>query len=343
MVSIIVPLYNASQYIVTCYANVVEQTYTEWELIFINDGSSDNSASLLEELAKKDSRIRIIHQQKAGPGMARNAGLSIAKGKWVYFCDADDKISPNLLQRCVEQAEKNDADIVTFGFESYFRQSKEHIYSEFVGCTMHTNREIGMHWPAFMRQSVMGNGFSWNKLYCRSFLMDSNAKFGTERIMEDELFNLRLLRRANSMVVMNDIFYTYYCDNPGNSRQQYVANRLEIVTDVRNEMLRCVEYWNLNDAWLNEYIDQRYWTSIKLCLLEDHYHPHNTLPFSRKRKRVLEICANASVRNCIRNLMQEKFGLKDKLYATFILNKSFLALSAWGMAFNVVRRIRKGR
>lgn len=340
MVSIIVPIYNASIYIANGYANILAQTYSDWELIFVNDGSRDDSAARLEDFAAKDCRISIIHQTNAGPGEARNAGLRIAKGKWIFFFDIDDQISPNLLQYCVERAEEHDVDLVNFGFDAYDKVQEEHTCSEFTACIMHTNQEIGEHWPSIMRQSVIGNGFPWNKIYRRSFLVENNLWFGTERIMEDELFNLRLLRVAKSMVVVNKILYTYYCNNTGNSRQQFIINRFEIATNVRDEMLSCAAHWHIKDFGLEEYIDKRYWISIKLCLLNDTHHPHNALPLDQKKARIVEICNHASVMGCIRNLMRRNMGFEDRLYAVSILKKNYTTLSVWGKIFKALRSIK---
>lgn len=343
MTSIIIPIYNASQYIANGYANVLVQTYTNWELIFINDGSLDSSAEILDDLASKDSRVRVIHQSNAGPGIARNTGLKVAKGEWIYFYDADDEIAFGLLQRCVGVAEKHKSDIVTWGFDAYDTQIMLHTYSQFEDCVMYTNNEIGQHWAMLMRQSVIGNGFPWNKLYRRSMLIDNNIWFGEERVMEDELFNLRVLRVAKSMVVLSDVLYTYYCNNAGNSRGRFLANRFEIVTDVRSEMLRCMEQWNLTDQWLNAYIEKRYWLGIKKSLFEDMRHPDNKLPANRKKETMLVICNNVCVQQCLLRLMNNEISFEDKRYVLAILNKKIYTLKIWIVIFRILRKIKKMR
>lgn len=343
MISIIIPIYNASQYIAKGHANVTQQTYTDWELIYVNDGSLDDSALLLDDLVSKDKRVKVIHQQNAGPGIARNTGLKEAKGEWIYFYDIDDEINSNLLRYCLEQGEKYNADIVTFGFDAYDVFTDEHTLSMFEYCVMCSNKAIGEHWAGIMRQSVIGNGFPWNKLYRRSVLKDNNIFFGTERLMEDELFNLRLLRVAKSMIVMRERYYTYYCNNVGNSRKKFLLNRFEIITDVRKEMFQCINHWQLNDKRLSEYIENRYWEGIKLCLFSDDYHPDNFQTFEKKRKYKADICSRSEVFQCVNILQNTGCNFEDRRYINAILKQNLYAVYFWGKLFSLLRVINNKR
>ena len=103
LISIVIPVYNAEKYLRACLDSVLAQTYKNWEAICVNDGSSDNSAKILEEYAAKDARFHIINQQNSGVSTARNTGLRQTTGKYIYFMDADDIVSPYLF----ELAEKN--------------------------------------------------------------------------------------------------------------------------------------------------------------------------------------------------------------------------------------------
>ena len=118
LVSIIMPVYNCERFLSESIESVISQSYKNWELLIVDDGSKDKSVSIIESYARKDSRIRLFKNEteEHGPGIARNYGIERISGKYTYFIDADDWIEKELLQDTVSLAEKTDADIVPFGF-----------------------------------------------------------------------------------------------------------------------------------------------------------------------------------------------------------------------------------
>lgn len=116
-ISVILPIYNVEKYLRRCLDSVLNQTFTDFEAICVNDGSPDKSLHILEEYAAKDSRIKIVTQENQGLSMARNNGLKVAKGDYIYFLDSDDAIHPKLLEIAYTFATKHNADMVCFGFE----------------------------------------------------------------------------------------------------------------------------------------------------------------------------------------------------------------------------------
>lgn len=116
-ISIIIPVYNVEKYLISCLDSVLNQTFTDFEAICVNDGSSDTSLHILEEYASKDSRIKIVTQANQGLSMARNNGLKVAQGDYIYFLDSDDTIHPKLLEIAYHFATKENADMVCFGYE----------------------------------------------------------------------------------------------------------------------------------------------------------------------------------------------------------------------------------
>ena len=100
-VSVIIPVYNAEKYLAECLDSIVCQTLSDIEIICVNDGSSDNSLSLLEAYSRKDNRFKIINQENSGPGVARNTGINVASGEYIFFVDSDDTIFPETLEKNV--------------------------------------------------------------------------------------------------------------------------------------------------------------------------------------------------------------------------------------------------
>ena len=111
-ISVIIPIYKVEPYLDACIDSVVKQTYTNMEIILVDDGSPDNCPAMCDAWAKRDSRIRVIHEENKGQSDARNSGLDIATGKFIFFVDSDDTIEPDTIQRAWEAQEKTDADMV---------------------------------------------------------------------------------------------------------------------------------------------------------------------------------------------------------------------------------------
>ncbi len=122
LVSIIIPVYNTERFLRKCLDSVMKQTYSEWECICINDGSPDNSISILEEYGLRDRRFRIINQENAGLSESRNKGLELMRGDYFLFVDSDDFIHPQLLEICVYQAQRDLSDVVVYKWSRAYKR-----------------------------------------------------------------------------------------------------------------------------------------------------------------------------------------------------------------------------
>lgn len=114
-VSIIVPVYQVENYIRKCIDSILAQTFTDFELILVDDGSKDKSGQICDEYAGMDQRVRVIHQENSGVAAARNHGIAYANGGYLCFVDADDWIEDGMIEQCISQMKENDADILRHG------------------------------------------------------------------------------------------------------------------------------------------------------------------------------------------------------------------------------------
>jgi glycosyltransferase involved in cell wall biosynthesis len=200
-VSVIIPVYNVEAYLRQCLDSVVNQTLREIEIICVNDGSTDGSAAILEEYAAKDVRIKIFTQVNSGQGAARNSGLSIAKGEYVYFMDADDELTnASVLETFVVMAQRESLDVLFFDAETVVDEGVQ-------TSAVHASDYIRQHdYSSVKAGRELFSDFLKNKeytvspclaIYRRSFLEENNIRFPSERIFyEDNIFMTRVLLAA---------------------------------------------------------------------------------------------------------------------------------------------------
>ena len=200
--SIIVPIYNVEPYLSRCIDSILEQTYTDFEVILVDDGSPDRCGEIIEEYAKKDMRIVTLHQENKGVSTARNAGLKIARGKYIGFVDPDDYVHEQCYQKMIFELEKTDADIVccNWDFISEDGNVKEHVMSNVSG-VMSRETFIG---HIFDIPRTIG-GSNCNKL----FLRDKIETLYDEKlcICEDNLFLMKYTLNIKKASVVNEALY----------------------------------------------------------------------------------------------------------------------------------------
>lgn len=205
-ISIIVPLYKAAKHVPTLVTNVQKQTFADWELILVNDGSPDNTLQVCEEFTKQDARIHVIDQQNQGPSVARNTGIYAAKGEWITFVDADDALLDNFLLSMIIEAEKNPAiDIVYAGYIIVERSSND-IY------TYDTTSYIGESAVriALANTQILHRCCPWGKLFRKSVIDENNLRFDSQlRHSEDRLFVYDYLLHTHGIATTSTIGYLY--------------------------------------------------------------------------------------------------------------------------------------
>lgn len=203
LVSIIIPVYKVEQYLRNCIESVINQTYTNWELILVDDGSPDRCGEICDEYAANDSRIKVIHKENGGLSSARNIGLDLPpKGEFVTFLDSDDFWHPEYLKALMGLQQEHNADLVQCGFvrgaESLFPS-----INESVSIDVFDNHKI------FLNEKA--NIIMWGKLY-RTSLFDG-IRMPVGLYNEDDWTAWKLYYRAKTIVVTNQALY-YYTINP---------------------------------------------------------------------------------------------------------------------------------
>lgn len=216
LVSIIVPIYNAEKYLDSCIQSVLRQTYTNWELILIDDGSTDKSGRIAEEYGFADERITVFHQKILGVSLARNQGIDEATGNYVVFLDADDELIEDCLAKTVNIAEETNADVVA----GRSCENQELFQDRIIW----TGAEA-------LENSLKDHLFTYSacaKLIRREFI--GKTRFTPDiRINEDSYFVFQLLCKQNVFVLTNDVIYFYRANSESSSRTVFSEKYFDIL------------------------------------------------------------------------------------------------------------------
>ncbi|WP_289054499.1 glycosyltransferase family 2 protein [Carboxylicivirga marina] len=264
-VSVILPVYNVERYIAKCIESILNQSYTNFELLIINDGSPDESISVVKQKFN-DKRIKIFDKENGGLSDARNYGLKRASGELIYFIDSDDWIEPELLKECIDVFNNNKLELVVFG---YFQDNEDKI-----GNVLSSIKHI----PTFelLRKDDDNNelssetlgllGYAWNKVYRRSFLLSNQLEFekGTS-LVEDVLFNSQVFLRSEKIVFIRSAFYHYISRPVTTLMTQYYHDCYELKVKKSLFLDRFLKSWNISNA--NEILSDVLFNGLRSCLI----------------------------------------------------------------------------
>lgn len=207
-ISIIIPVYNVERYLPRCLDSVLAQTFADFELLLIDDGSPDRSPAICDQYAAKDPRIQVFHKPNGGVSSARNLGIDHAQGSFIAFIDADDYIEPNFLEEMLNAMNRYNADLVCCGLWAY--QKEDGNYNSIRGTDedkVFTRKEalIELLGPDDSIQTS-----PWNKLYKANIIRKNNLRFPEDlKYCEDKVFILRFIMHCSKVFFTSKILYHY--------------------------------------------------------------------------------------------------------------------------------------
>ncbi|MGV9002305.1 MAG: glycosyltransferase [Candidatus Saccharimonadaceae bacterium] len=207
-ISIIMPVYNVEKYLHRSIKSVIDQTYSDFELIIVNDGSTDNSEKLINHFVDEDNRIKVINKENGGLSDARNAGLEVALGEYIIFIDSDDYWDSLLLEKTFTYMKESQLDLVIFGFQfDYYNQSDQLSQTS----SILEGRKIFTKYNNTGKIDNTGLiGYAWNKLYKAELISQNKIRFekGISYI-EDSLFNEKVYKEASRIGFLDEVLYHY--------------------------------------------------------------------------------------------------------------------------------------
>ena len=224
-VSIIVPVYNAERHIDKCLKELLNQTYSNYEVIFVNDGSTDNSVAMLESYDNQNIPITILTKENGGQASARNFGLSKAQGEFVCFVDIDDHICIDMIENLVEAQEKENADLV---WCDAFIEKNGQIIS-YINKNMNVSKNI-------VTQFLLNNASPWCKLVRKDLLINNDLFFPKIRFYEDLAVVPSYALHTNKIAYVDKPLYYYVLHEGSTMNQQVYTPKLECIFDSFNHL-----------------------------------------------------------------------------------------------------------
>lgn len=235
LISVVLPVYHTERYLDRCVTSVVNQKYSNLEIILVDDGSPDRCPQMCDEWAKKDSRIRVVHKQNAGLGMARNSGIEAATGEYICFFDSDDYVAPDTIEKAYRLAEAEQSDIVVFGLNNVNAEGRvvRSVIPESDRVTYAGEDVQKRFLPDLIaaKQDSTCRNLSMSactSLFSMRIIQESGWRFASEReiISEDVYSLLCLYAQVGRVSVLSEALY-YYCENSTSLTHVYSKDRFE--------------------------------------------------------------------------------------------------------------------
>ena len=278
VISVVVPVYNVEDYLPCCINSLLNQTFTDFELILIDDGSTDKSSEICDNYASQDSRVKVIHIINSGQGLARNEGLKIAKGEYVTFVDGDDYIELNSLEILYKKVKENDLDLLRFYCNRFIEEGTFSYVENTIDVSIYESDQIIRKIRAWLfgydpRQKenrIFSGGSVCLELIRLSIIQQNDISFRSERIFysEDYLFTYSCLSYAHRIGYMPTTFYHYRItpNSFSTSPKLNGIERLLFYVDYLNRML--IEDGYGEDAYIysRTYFINEYRSQVKMIL-----------------------------------------------------------------------------
>lgn len=271
-VSVIIPVYNADKYIEKCVNSVVNQSYTNIEIILVNDGSQDNSLDLCKRLCYDHQNVICINQINSGPSSARNAGIEAATGEYLQFVDADDYIDSDMTQQLIDRIQDDNTDLVICGYRNIYLDDDIQVKK--------INNNIGIFGVLTQKElakffyELYSNLFvnsPCNKLYKSKLLHKNRIRYNESfSLGEDLLFNLDYLKCCSSISIESSCYYNYIHRNNETLTNKYFVDRYEIQSLLFNSIRNFLKYNNEYNKNNMKYIEHLY-VKIVLSTISELY------------------------------------------------------------------------
>ncbi|MFW5847755.1 MAG: glycosyltransferase [bacterium] len=330
LISVIVPVYNVEKYLHKCIDSILAQRYTDFELLLINDGSTDTSGNICDDYAQKDSRVKVFHKQNGGVSSARNFGLDNAQGEWIGFVDSDDWIESEMYNFLITKAQESNFDIVACNYNKVFDDIIIPRPAIEKSPLIRENEQI--KWfildALYPKYDLLINNITievraiWHKIFRKDIIHKSHIRFNENmKISEDALFNLQCFQQAQSVAFFNEYLYNYRIIEQSATRgfdchidEQIIFNLTQFYNTIK-EGLVDHDYQSVLVLRTLEY--------LKVLFQKNLFHPSNNMSFNEKKDTLAKVLKSETYISIL-NLKPSKLKLSFKQYIELFLLKNKL-------------------
>lgn len=246
-VSVLVPVYNVEKTLDRCIQSILNQTFKDFEIILVDDGSTDNSGALCDEYAQKYDNIKVIHKENEGLGPTRNAGIKAAQGEFLYHCDSDDWLKEDLLEKSYNAIKESDAQVLVFGYDIFTEKEGDIVPYGSIKVQNELFENADDVRKFFTKQYF--NSFvvlsACNRMYKRSFIIDNELYFPPLRRSQDMAYSLLLFDHIERLVTLEESFYCYIIE-PGVYKGRAFDEMIDIFSTVYDMTAEYFDKWGLN-------------------------------------------------------------------------------------------------
>lgn len=328
-ISIIVPVYNVEKFLIRCVESLKNQTLQDIEIILVDDGSTDGSGKICDDLEKNDQRIRVIHKQNEGQGIARNSGIEIAEGKYAAFVDSDDFMEEKTYQYMVNQMEDCKADLGCFGY-THDNSEGSSIYQSKIRDRVYLAEEVKKEFVLhFFGDDPLDDDMrgvsACMSVYRMELIKEHKIRFPSERkvLSEDTLFNLEFCRFAKTAVSCSEIFY-HYCLQQNSFSRGYSKERLAKTAEFTEILSGYAEEFGIKDQTGNR-IKMVLWIGL-LDAVKQEVNREGVSDYLALRVSVKEICTRKYVLELLKTFSIKGINKKQQLFFYCIKYKQYSLL-----------------
>jgi glycosyltransferase involved in cell wall biosynthesis len=267
-ISVITPVYKVEGYLGKCLDSILNQTLTEFELFIVDDGSPDSCGKIADEYEKRDPRVHVIHKENGGAPSARNAGIEMAKGEYLYFPDSDDWLEPTYLQELYNLAKKTNAQLVVSGFiMEYYEGNSEQAYKVSVSeRNFKTQAEVRNSLHNYFNNMMVA--VPWNKLYKAEYIQNNNLRFPNLK-WDDLHFNMEVIMNIERVAISNSYGYHFFRSRQGSETTTVFDGMLYAKRREQFEhILEVYKHWGITNKKILSVIYGYYAARLVQCIQE---------------------------------------------------------------------------
>lgn len=332
LVSILLPVYNVEKFLEKCIVSILNQTYTNFELILVNDGSTDSSLEICRRMEKQDSRIRVVDKPNGGLSSARNAGLEAAQGEYILFLDSDDWIEPDMLECLYSLMTEHHADLSVCNFYAELPNGEERRCE-----TLHLKEEpyVTDHISEVIEilEKAIKFPYSWNRLYRMSIIRAYGIRFEEFFVTGQDLdFNLKYVQHAGTCVLTDKPYYHYINHGTGSLCARYKKDLYAIVSELSTRRQNTYRHFGMLDREETARLYERTHVDYIATCVPNMFRLNSGLNLKEKRRQLRQLFRDERVRQYVGNY-HPRFGTQKIFGMLARINSPDLALAVYCVLF----------